>query len=124
MQGLPVLPDAIARGAAEILSLLSDETRLKILWVLMRGEISVGALAELVGAKPSAVSQHLAKLRLAGMVQVRREGTFAYYRACDDHIDRIVADLVAHTSEELAAAGVIEGASAPIDPGSTSTAVG
>lgn len=104
MREVAVLPDATARSAADILSLLADESRLKILWVLGQGEVSVGALAELVGSKPSAVSQHLAKLRLAGMVEVRREGTFAFYRACDDHIERIVADLVAHTSEELAAA--------------------
>jgi hypothetical protein len=37
------------------------------------------------------------------MVAVRREGTYAYYRACDDHISRIVSLLVDHTSEELAA---------------------
>lgn len=101
----PGLPTATARAAAEILGLLADETRLKVMWVLMQGEISVGALAERVGAKPAAVSQHLAKLRLAGMATVRREGTFAYYRSCDEHIDRIVSDIVAHTSEELAAAG-------------------
>lgn len=104
MHEIAVLSDATARSAADVLSLLADESRLKILWVLGQGEVSVGALAELVGSKPSAVSQHLAKLRLAGMVEVRREGTFAFYRACDDHIERIVADLVAHTSEELAAA--------------------
>jgi DNA-binding transcriptional ArsR family regulator len=99
-----VLSDATARASADVLSLLADETRLKILWVVMQGSVSVGAIAELVEAKPPAVSQHLAKLRLAGMVEVRREGTFAYYQACDDHISRIVTDLVEHTSEELAAA--------------------
>jgi DNA-binding transcriptional ArsR family regulator len=37
------------------------------------------------------------------MVSVRREGTYAYYTASDDHISRIVSLLVDHTSEELAA---------------------
>jgi DNA-binding transcriptional ArsR family regulator len=102
------LPDATARAAAGSLSLLADDTRLKILWTLMQGEQSVNTLADLVGAKAPAVSQHLSKLRLAGMVEVRRAGTFAYYRACDDHISRIVADLVAHTTEELAAQAQVD----------------
>jgi DNA-binding transcriptional ArsR family regulator len=92
-----------ARAAAAALALLADDTRLKILWALMQRELHVNALAELVGAKAPAVSQHLSKLRLAGMVSVRREGTYAYYRASDDHISRIVSTLVDHISEELAA---------------------
>ena len=43
--------------------------------------VSYGARSELVGAAPTAVSQHLAKLRLAGLVEGRREGTFIYYTA-------------------------------------------
>jgi DNA-binding transcriptional ArsR family regulator len=97
------LPSETARAAAAALALLADDTRLKILWVLMQRELHVNALAELVGAKAPAVSQHLSKLRVAGMVSVRREGTYAYYRASDDHISRIVSTLVDHISEELAA---------------------
>ncbi|HYN56491.1 MAG TPA: metalloregulator ArsR/SmtB family transcription factor [Motilibacterales bacterium] len=97
------LATEMASAAAGSLALLADDTRLKILWTLMQGEQHVNALAEIVGAKAPAVSQHLTKLRLAGMVSVRREGTYAYYRASDDHISRIVSLLVDHTSEELAA---------------------
>jgi DNA-binding transcriptional ArsR family regulator len=97
------LPNATASAAAASLSLLADDTRLKILWTLMHGEQHVNALASLVGAKAPAVSQHLSKLRAAGMVSVRREGTYAYYTASDDHISSIVSLLVDHTSEELAA---------------------
>jgi DNA-binding transcriptional ArsR family regulator len=103
-----VLAGETARAAAASLTLLADDTRLKILWVLMQGEHHVNALAELVGAKAPAVSQHLSKLRLAGMVAVRREGTYAYYRASDDHISRIVSLLVDHTSEELAAQAQVD----------------
>ena len=41
------------------------------------------------------------------MVDVRREGTFAYYRACDDHIIRMLVDLLDHTREELAAQAAV-----------------
>ncbi len=97
------LASETARAAAASLALLADDTRLKILWTLMQGEQHVNALADMVGAKAPAVSQHLSKLRLANMVSVRREGTYAYYRASDDHICRMVSLLVDHTSEELEA---------------------
>jgi DNA-binding transcriptional ArsR family regulator len=100
---IDLLSDAAAGAAAASLALLADSTRLKIFWTLMQGEQHVNALAELVGAKAPAVSQHLSRLKAAGMVDVRREGTFAYYRTCDEHISRIVTDLLDHTAEELAA---------------------
>lgn len=82
--GIPefAMPDTDeVRRAAESLRLLADPTRIKILWALLHGEESVACLAELVGATPTAVSQHLAKLRLAGLVEGRREGAFVYYSA-------------------------------------------
>lgn len=75
-------PDDVRR-AADSLRLLADPTRIKLLWALLHGEESVACLAELVGAAPTAVSQHLAKLRLAGLVEGRREGTYIYYSAGD-----------------------------------------
>ncbi|MEO3929145.1 metalloregulator ArsR/SmtB family transcription factor [Micromonosporaceae bacterium B7E4] len=72
--------------AAETFRMLADPTRIKVLWALLQGESSVACLAELAGAAPTAVSQHLAKLRLAGLVKGRREGTFVYYSAADEHV--------------------------------------
>ena len=62
------------RSAVGMLKLLGDETRLRVIWALLEGEHSVNELAELVGAQPAAVSQHLAKLRLARLVRSRRRG--------------------------------------------------
>ncbi|KAB1915612.1 winged helix-turn-helix transcriptional regulator [Micromonospora sp. AMSO31t] len=76
--------------------MLADPTRIKILWALLHGESSVACLAELVGAVPTAVSQHLAKLRLAGLVQCRREGTFVYYSAADLHVRALLAEALYH----------------------------
>ncbi|MFB9907958.1 ArsR/SmtB family transcription factor [Allokutzneria oryzae] len=78
--------------AAESFRLLADPTRIKILWALLQGESSVADLADLVGATPTAVSQHLAKLRLARLVAGRREGTFVYYSAADEHVRRLLAE--------------------------------
>ena len=80
------------RRAADSLRLLADPTRIKILWALLHGEESVACLAELVGAAPTAVSQHLAKLRLAGLVEGRREGTFVYYSAGSERVRTLLTE--------------------------------
>jgi DNA-binding transcriptional ArsR family regulator len=82
--------------AAESFRLLADPTRIKVLWALLQGESSVACLAELAGAAPTAVSQHLAKLRLAGLVKGRREGTFVYYSAADEHVRGLLAQALYH----------------------------
>jgi DNA-binding transcriptional ArsR family regulator len=82
--------------AAESFRLLADPTRIKVLWALLQGESSVACLAELAGAAPTAVSQHLAKLRLAGLVKGRREGTFVYYSAADNHVRGLLAQALHH----------------------------
>ncbi len=84
--------------AVDTLKLLADPTRLRILWALLHGEHSVGPLAEHVGAPAPAVSQHLAKLRLTGLVQTRRDGNRIYYLADDDHVRRLVEESLFHAS--------------------------
>lgn len=90
------LRDEQVGEAVEILKLVADPTRLRILWALLHGEHSVNLLAEHVGAQPSAVSQHLAKLRLGHLVRTRREGTHVFYLAQNDHVRRIVEEALFH----------------------------
>ena len=78
--------------AAGVLKLLADPTRLKIVWALLHGEHSVNELADHVGARPPAVSQHLAKLRAAGLVRTRRDGTRVFYAARNEHIEHLAAE--------------------------------
>lgn len=82
--------------AVDLLKLVADPTRLRILWALLHGEHSVNLLAEHVGAEPSAVSQHLGKLRLGHLVRTRRDGTHVYYVAQNDHVRRIVEEALFH----------------------------
>ncbi len=82
--------------AAEGFRMLADPTRIKILWALLQGESSVTCLADLVGASTTTVSQHLAKLRLAGLVRGRREGTFIFYTAADTHVRALLAEALFH----------------------------
>ena len=80
--------------AVTALRMLADPTRLRIMWHLCAGEQDVGSLAALVGAARPAVSQHLAKLRLAGLVRMHREGRRALYTARGGHVRRLVAEVL------------------------------
>jgi DNA-binding transcriptional ArsR family regulator len=88
--------------ASETFKLLADSTRLKILWALLQREHSVGDLARQVGAQPAAVSQHLAKLRAAYLVRVRREGNRMYYDADDAHVRHLVEQALRRTAHLVA----------------------
>lgn len=101
----PVPDDEHAQIAASTFRMLADPTRVKLLWALLQEESSVNALAEAVGASPAAVSQHLAKLRLAGFVESRREGTYAYYRASDAHVRRLLQETLSHAEHVTGVAG-------------------
>jgi DNA-binding transcriptional ArsR family regulator len=79
------LPSDVLRVAADTFGLLAAPARLQIVWLLSGGELDVGTLAELVGGSVQAVSQHLAKLRAAGLVRSRRDGRHQMYRV--DHPD-------------------------------------
>jgi DNA-binding transcriptional ArsR family regulator len=68
------------RAQAELaLKALGEPRRLEILELLRKGPCSVGQLAEQVDVTQQAVSQHLAVLERAGLVEARREGTRSVY---------------------------------------------
>jgi DNA-binding transcriptional ArsR family regulator len=71
-----------AEAAAAFLTLVGNGKRLAILCQLLDREMPVGAIADKVGLSQSALSQHLAKLRGAGLVKTRRDRQMIYY-ACD-----------------------------------------
>ena len=63
-----------AREATDFLKSIAHEGRLMILCRLAEGECAVTDLEELLSARQAAVSQQLARLRLEGIVDARREG--------------------------------------------------
>ena len=82
-----------ADHVASRLALVANAKRLLILCELVQGERSVGRLQEAVGLSQSALSQHLAKLRDAGMVETRRESQTIYYRIGDSETAVLMAAL-------------------------------
>lgn len=86
-------PDHV-EAAATAFRMLSDPTRVRVLWLLCGSEHDVTSLANKIGAARPAVSQHLAKLRLAGLVTLRRDGRRAVYAARGGHVRRLLAEAV------------------------------
>lgn len=80
--------------AVEVFAMLADATRVRIILALRDGERSVNHLANIVDKTPAAVSQHLAKLRLARIVAARQDGTRVFYRLANEHASRLVADAI------------------------------
>ena len=73
------LMQARAQSASRLLGAMANEKRLMILCQLVGGERSVSELAELLGARQSTVSQHLALLRRDGLVESRRDAQLQLY---------------------------------------------
>lgn len=92
------MPDEQVELAVEIFRMLADGTRIRLLWELRGSERSVNELAGAVAKPAPAVSQHLAKLRMARMVRTRRDGNQVFYRIENDHIASLVRDAI-HNAE-------------------------
>ncbi|GAB3742226.1 ArsR/SmtB family transcription factor [Nocardiopsis nanhaiensis] len=101
--------------AVEMLTLLADATRVRIILALRGGELSVNELAERLGKPGPAISQHLAKLRIGRVVSCRREGNRMYYSLANEHARKLVADAVfqAEHALEVEPAHARAGAAAP-----------
>ncbi|MFD8206978.1 ArsR/SmtB family transcription factor [Streptomyces sp. NPDC059695] len=87
-------PAEVLAEAAAAFGLLSSPSRLHIVWALAQGESDVTGLAERVGGALPAVSQHLTKLKLAGLVRSRREGRRQVYFVDDPEVVTVVRVMV------------------------------
>lgn len=70
-------------GAAETFQLISDASRLKILWLLCHHETCVNNIAVAVNMSSPAVSHHLRLLKQAGLLDSRRDGKEMYYKLAE-----------------------------------------
>ena len=86
--------------AAETFRMLSSSTRLLIVRILVDAEHDVSSLAHLADVSVQAVSQHLAKLRLAGLVGSRREGRRIIYTVDDPHVVTMVEEIFEHIAPD------------------------
>jgi ArsR family transcriptional regulator len=88
------LEDDIAKDMVQLFKLLADETRLRILYFLMQEpELNVRTLCEMLGQSQPAVSHHLALLRVAGLIESRRDGKHNFYRILPKRIQEMLGQI-------------------------------
>lgn len=103
MQKCGLDPDSqFVELAVEVFGLLADATRVRIILALRGGqELSVNCLADIVDKSPAAVSQHLAKLRMARILATRQEGQRVFYRLENEHASQLVSDAIFQAEHSL-----------------------
>jgi len=79
--------------------IISDPTRVKILYALSQKEICVHDLAALLGKTASAISHQLRLLRERNLVKFRKEGKMAYYSLADEHVIQLIKMGSEHAQE-------------------------
>ncbi|MFG1794520.1 ArsR/SmtB family transcription factor [Nocardia sp. NPDC049149] len=93
-EGRPLPADDQVDLVVEVFRMLADATRVRLLWALVDRELSVNDLAGYIGKPAPSVSQHLAKLRMARLVNTRRAGTTIFYSLENEHVRQLVVDAV------------------------------
>ncbi|MDR3074904.1 MAG: metalloregulator ArsR/SmtB family transcription factor [Candidatus Methanoplasma sp.] len=91
--------DETVYDLSDLFKMLSDSTRLKILWSMDGGEICVRGVSEILGISVSAVSHQLKTLRQAHLVKSRRDGKNIYYSLDDNHVKEILEIALEHLRE-------------------------
>jgi DNA-binding transcriptional ArsR family regulator len=82
-----------AEEVAELLATMANAKRLLVLCHLVEGERSVGELAAIAGLSQPALSQHLGKMRLQGLVETRRDAQTIFYRLASDEVRAVLKTL-------------------------------
>jgi ArsR family transcriptional regulator, virulence genes transcriptional regulator len=97
---------ATAPKVCELLRQLANENRLMLLCQLVTQERSVGDLAQCLQMRQAGVSQHLARLRSAGLVCTRREAQTIYYSIADPDVAKLLRFLYETYCSDDASSGV------------------
>jgi len=98
-----LIPADKAMRVAELFAVLSDPTRLQVVYALLRapsGELSVGDLAAGLGRDDTTISHQLRVLRNQKVVATRKVGRVVYYRLTDEHIRLVLEMGMTHANEE------------------------
>jgi len=82
-----------AEEAAELLASMANAKRLLVLCHLVEGERSVGDLATVAGLSQPALSQHLGRMRLQGIVKTRRDAQTIFYSLASRDVGAVLETL-------------------------------
>lgn len=85
---------------ADVFKIFGDNTRIRILWALFDKELCVYDIADVLGMSQSAISHQLRTLKQARLIKARRDGKNAFYSLDDDHVKRIIEQVLIHINEK------------------------
>ncbi|TWT03930.1 helix-turn-helix transcriptional regulator [Reyranella sp. CPCC 100927] len=94
------LPEDRATQLADLFRLLGDTSRLRIVAACLEQPTAVSAIAEKLDLSLSLVSHHLRLLKAARIVRAERQGKNVFYAADDEHIRRVIVDMLEHVAEQ------------------------
>lgn len=100
------LTDEQVNAAVTSFALLADPTRVRMLWALRADELDVASLAAAAGCRPTVASQHLSKLRFAGLVEGQRHGQRVVYRLRGAHVRDLLTEALFHADHQVSGAPV------------------
>lgn len=92
-------PDEVLSDLADLFKIFGDSTRIKILYALLRSELCVCDIADLLGLTQSAISHQLRALKNARLVKARRDGKTVFYSLADQHVKTILDQGLEHINE-------------------------
>jgi DNA-binding transcriptional ArsR family regulator len=97
----PEIMEKVFSRVADYFSVLSEPSRLRIMYAVCSGEKSVSEVIELCGSSQANVSRHLSALHKAGILLRRKEGTIVFYSIADNATVEICQTVCAKMAESL-----------------------
>jgi DNA-binding transcriptional ArsR family regulator len=95
------LTDEQVQAAVMSFTLLAEPTRVRMLWALRDQQLDVASLAAIAECRPTVASQHLSKLRLAGLVEATRDGRRMLYRLRGGHVRALLVEALFHADHQV-----------------------
>jgi DNA-binding transcriptional ArsR family regulator len=99
-----VLTDDQVAAAVTSFALLADPTRVRMLWALREADLDVATLAGIAGCRATVASQHLSKLRFAGLVAGERQGQRVVYRLRGGHVRALLTEALFQADHQVSGA--------------------
>ena len=97
--------ERLSEAAAALLRSLANPIRLRILCLLVEGELAVGVIASRLRLREALVSQHLTRLRLEGILRFRRQGTSVLYSVASEPATAVLQTLYGYFSGSAKSGG-------------------
>ncbi|HLQ74083.1 MAG TPA: metalloregulator ArsR/SmtB family transcription factor [Bacillota bacterium] len=89
----------VERDISNLFKVLSNPTRIKILYIIKRKPLTVTSISEQLDISQSAISHQLRELKLARLVRSTKSGREIFYELDDDHVHQIFDMAIEHVKE-------------------------